>query len=38
MANENKPKFSAGLVTTIITLAFLIIYGLVVLHGLHTPR
>lgn len=36
--NEDKPKFSAVLVTTVVTLVFFIIYALVVLHGLDTPR
>jgi len=29
-----KPKFSAGLVTGIVTLAWLVVFGLVVLHGI----
>jgi hypothetical protein len=35
---DDKPAFSAGLVTAIITLVFLCIYALVVLHGIDTPR
>jgi hypothetical protein len=36
--HENKPKFSAGLVTAVITVFFLAVYALVVLHGMDTPR
>ena len=31
---SNSPRFSAGLITGIITLAWLIVFGLVTLHGL----
>ena len=38
MANEDKPAFSAGLVAAIVTLVFFVVYALIVLHGLDSPR
>lgn len=38
VVNQDKPKFSAGLVTTVLVLGFFIVYALVVLHGVDTPR
>lgn len=32
-STPNKPRFSAGLVTGIITLAWLVVFGMVVMHG-----
>jgi hypothetical protein len=35
VADNNKPKFSAGLVVAIVTLVFAVAFGLVIAHGEH---